>query len=96
MWESTVFHDDKFASHGLLIELKHQSGPGPSLEASILLLRPDLEVQHRNLLAFMVGRDVLLELDEGKETPRLQLQTLWIGVILTGKMTFWGDKCLTS
>ncbi len=23
--------------------------------------------------------------------PRLQLQTLWIGVILTGKMTFWGD-----
>ena len=28
--------------------------------------------------------------------PRLQLQTLWIGVILTGKMTFWGDKCLTK
>ena len=27
---------------------------------------------------------------------RLQLQTLWIGVILTGKMTFWGDKCLTK
>ena len=26
--------------------------------------------------------------------PRLQLQTLWIGVILTGKMTFWEDKCL--
>ena len=26
--------------------------------------------------------------------PRLQLQTLWIGVILTGKMTFLGDKCL--
>ena len=28
--------------------------------------------------------------------PRLQLQTLWMGVILTGKMTFWGDKCLTK
>ena len=28
--------------------------------------------------------------------PRLQLQTLWIGVILTGKMTFWGYKCLTK
>ena len=28
--------------------------------------------------------------------PRLQLQTLWIGVILTGKMTFWGDKFLTK
>ena len=27
---------------------------------------------------------------------RLQLQTLWIGVTLTGKMTFWGDKCLTK
>ena len=25
--------------------------------------------------------------------PRLQLQTLWMGVTLTGKMTFWGDKC---
>ena len=28
--------------------------------------------------------------------PRLQLQTLWIGVILKGKMTFWVDKCLTK
>ena len=28
--------------------------------------------------------------------PRLQLQSLWMGVILTGKMTFWGDKCLTK
>ena len=28
--------------------------------------------------------------------PRLQLQTLWIGVILTEKMTFWGDKSLTK
>ena len=28
--------------------------------------------------------------------PRLQLQTLWMGVILTGKMPFWGDKCLTK
>ena len=28
--------------------------------------------------------------------PRLQLQTLWIGIILTGKMIFWGDKCLTK
>ena len=28
--------------------------------------------------------------------PKLQLQTLWIGVILTGKMTFWGDKFLTK
>ena len=28
--------------------------------------------------------------------PRLQLQSLWMGVILTGKMTIWGDKCLTN
>ena len=28
--------------------------------------------------------------------PRLQLQTLWIGVIFKGKMTFLGDKCLTK
>ena len=28
--------------------------------------------------------------------PKLQLQTLWMGVILTGKMTFWGDKGLTK
>ena len=28
--------------------------------------------------------------------PGLQLPTLWIGVILTGKMTFWGDKFLTK
>ena len=28
--------------------------------------------------------------------PRLQFQTLWMGVILTGEMTFWGDKCLTK
>ena len=28
--------------------------------------------------------------------PRLQLQSLWIGVILTGKMTFWRDKCLAK
>ena len=28
--------------------------------------------------------------------PRLQLLTLWMGVILTGKMTIWGDKCLTK
>ena len=28
--------------------------------------------------------------------PTLQLQSLWMGVILTGKMTFWGDKCLTK
>ena len=28
--------------------------------------------------------------------PRLQLQTLWMGVILRGKMTVWGDKCLTE
>ena len=28
--------------------------------------------------------------------PRLQLQTLWMGIILTGKMTFWEDKCLTK
>ena len=28
--------------------------------------------------------------------PRLQLQTLWMGVILRGKMTFWVDKCLTK
>ncbi len=27
---------------------------------------------------------------------RPQLQTLWKGVILTEKMTFWGDKCLTK
>ena len=27
---------------------------------------------------------------------RLQLQTLWMGVVLTGKMAFWGDKSLTS
>ena len=26
----------------------------------------------------------------------VHLQTLWMGVILTGKMTFWGDKCLTK
>ena len=24
--------------------------------------------------------------------PRLQFKTLWMGVILTGKLTFWGDK----
>ena len=28
--------------------------------------------------------------------PRLQLQTLWIGVILRGKMIFWGDESLTK
>ena len=28
--------------------------------------------------------------------PRLQLQTLWMGVILTGKITFGVDKCLTK
>ena len=28
--------------------------------------------------------------------PRLQFQTLWIEVILTGKMTILGDKCLTK
>ena len=28
--------------------------------------------------------------------PRLQLHTFWMGVILTEKMTFWGDKCLTK
>ena len=28
--------------------------------------------------------------------PRLQFQTLWIGVILTGKKIFWRDKCLTK
>ena len=28
--------------------------------------------------------------------PRLQFKTLWIGVILTEKTTFWGDKCLTK
>ena len=27
---------------------------------------------------------------------RLQLQTLWIGVILMGKMTYWGEKYLTK
>ena len=28
--------------------------------------------------------------------PRLQLQTLRMGVILTGKLTFWGVKCLAK
>ena len=28
--------------------------------------------------------------------PRLQLQSLWMGVILTRKITFWGDKCFTK
>ena len=28
--------------------------------------------------------------------PRLQLLILCIGVILTGKITFWGDKCFTK
>jgi len=28
--------------------------------------------------------------------PRLQLQTLWMGIILTGKMTFLVDKCFTK
>ena len=28
--------------------------------------------------------------------PRLQLQTLWMGVILTWKMTFWWYKCLSK
>ena len=28
--------------------------------------------------------------------PRLLLQSMWMGVILTGKMTFWGEKCLTK
>ena len=27
---------------------------------------------------------------------RLQVQTLWMRVILTGEMTFWGDNCLTK
>ena len=28
--------------------------------------------------------------------PRLQLKTLLMGVILRGKMTFWGDKCFAK
>ena len=28
--------------------------------------------------------------------PRLQFQTWWMGVILTGKMTFLEDNCLTK
>ena len=28
--------------------------------------------------------------------PKLQFQTLWMGVILTGKMTFLEDNCLTK